>query len=76
MVDILRIIVTPTHQQSHLHQKSGLNVKRLEEITMEAMANWFNDEEQPENAEKKPLVEEIFKVARAEERCINGELGM
>jgi succinate dehydrogenase flavin-adding protein (antitoxin of CptAB toxin-antitoxin module) len=43
---------------------------------MEAMANWFNDEEQPENAEKKPLVEEIFKVARAEERCINGELGM
>jgi hypothetical protein len=51
-------------------------VKRLEEVTMEAMANWFNDEEHPKNAEEKLIVEEIFKVARAEDRCRHGELGM
>ena len=43
---------------------------------MEAMANWFNDEEHPENAEEKLIVEERFKVARAEERCRHEELGM
>jgi hypothetical protein len=76
MLDVLDIIVRPAHEQIHVHQKSGHNVKRLEEATMEAMANWFNDEEHPENAEKKLLVGEIFKVARARQLCLSGELGM
>lgn len=76
MAEILRIIITPTLQQKHVLQKSGLNVERLEEVTMESMANWFNDKGHPENAEAKLIVEEIFKVARAEERYRYGELGM
>ena len=42
---------------------------------MEAMSNWFNEAEHPENLAKKPYLKEIFKVAKAEERYKNGEIG-
>jgi hypothetical protein len=42
---------------------------------MELVTNWFSDKEHPENAAKKILLKEIFKVAKAEERYKNGELG-
>ena len=69
------MIVEPYEKQHPTVQKLGLNVKKLEEVTMEAMSNWFNDKEHPENAAKKPFLKEIFKVARAEERYKNGEIG-
>lgn len=42
---------------------------------MEAMSNWFNDKDHPDNATKRPFLKEIFKVAKAEERYKNGEIG-
>lgn len=57
-------------------QKANLTVKKLEEVTMEAMSNWFNDTEHPSNAKKRPFLKEIFKVARLQERWKRGELGM
>lgn len=57
-------------------QKANLNVKKLEEVTMEAMSNWFNDTDRPANSKKRPFLKEIFKVARLQERWKNGELGM
>lgn len=69
------MIVEPFHKQCLTVQKLGLNVKKLEEVTMEAMNNWFNDPEHPENNAKKPFLREIFKVAKVEERYKNGEIG-
>lgn len=50
-------------------------MKKLEEVTMEAMSNWFNDKEHAENAQKRIFLKEIFKVAKAQERYKNGEIG-
>jgi Cft2 family RNA processing exonuclease len=42
---------------------------------MEAMSNWFNDKEHPDNASKRNLLREVFKVAKVEESYRNGEIG-
>jgi hypothetical protein len=69
------MIVEPTENQCLTVQKLGLNIKKLEEVTMEAMSNWFNDKDHPENASKRPFLKEIFKVAKTEERYKRGEVG-
>ena len=75
LVHILRMIIEPRERQHITVQKLGLDVKKLEEVTMEAMSNWFNDKEHPENSQKRPFLKEIFKIAKAEERYKNGEIG-
>ncbi|KAH6708871.1 hypothetical protein BKA61DRAFT_490671, partial [Leptodontidium sp. MPI-SDFR-AT-0119] len=37
---------------------------------------WFKDPENPENMFRAPLIRELFKVAKHEERFKNGEIGM
>ncbi|KUJ12889.1 uncharacterized protein LY89DRAFT_196326 [Mollisia scopiformis] len=74
LIHILRMVVEPANQQHPSIEKFGLNVRKLEEVTMEAMNNWFNDKEHPDNAQKKPFLKEIFKIARAEEKYKNGEI--
>jgi hypothetical protein len=74
VVSIVEMVTRPYADQPAAIQKAGLNVKKLEEITMEAMSNWFNDKEHPKNAAKRPFLREIFKVARFQERYRNGEL--
>ncbi|TAQ83041.1 hypothetical protein B7494_g8635 [Chlorociboria aeruginascens] len=74
-VHILRLVVQPNHLQHHSIQKLNLDVKQLEEVTMEAMARWFEDKDNPANAEKKPFLREIFRVAKYEQRCLHGEIG-
>jgi len=69
------MVVAPAREQWESVSKFGLNVKKLEEVTMEATSNWFNDKEHPNNAKKKPYLREIFKVAKAEERFNRGECG-
>ncbi|CZR65254.1 uncharacterized protein PAC_15154 [Phialocephala subalpina] len=76
LIHILRMVVKPSYQQYPTIQKLDLNVKKLEEVTMEAISNWFSDKEHPENALKKPILKEIFRIARAEERYLNGEIVM
>jgi hypothetical protein len=68
------MLVEPQEKQCVSVQKLGLNIRKLEETTMESMANWFSDKEHPENAAKKVFLKEIFKVAKAEERYKNGEI--
>jgi hypothetical protein len=74
LIHILRMIVEPYPRQHPSVQKLKLNIKKLEEITMEAMSNWFNDKDHPENAKKKPYLKEIFKVAHLEARVKANEL--
>lgn len=70
------MIVEPNEQQHQDIQKSNLNVRKLEEITTEALSAFFADKENPTNARKKPYLNEIFKVAKQEERFRNGEIGI
>ena len=75
LTHILRLIVEPTHKQHHDVQKSCLDVKKLEEVTTEALSSFFSDTENLLNKKKRPFLNEIFKVARYEERFRNGEIG-
>lgn len=42
---------------------------------MDALSTWFADKENPANATKQPLLKELFKLARAEERYKDNEIG-
>ncbi|KAF8858628.1 hypothetical protein BDZ45DRAFT_393465 [Acephala macrosclerotiorum] len=75
LIHILRMVVQPVKNQQPAVQKQGLNIRKLEEITMEAMSNWFADLQHPENSLKGPSLKEIFKIAKAEERYLNQEIG-
>jgi hypothetical protein len=70
------MIAIPREKQCATVQKLGLNIRKLEEATMVSISNWFNDKEHPENAAKQVFLEEIFNVAKAEERYNNGEIGI
>ena len=74
LAHILRLVVEPNAKQHADIQKLGLNVKKLEETTNEALSAFFMDNET--NAKKRPYLNEIFKMARQEERLKNGEIGM
>ena len=69
------MIIEPYEKQCPIIKKGRLNVAKLEEVTMETMSGWFNDPEHPGNIRKRPYLKEIFKVAKAEERYKNGEIG-
>lgn len=73
LAHILRLVVEPNGKQHSDIRKLGVNVKKLEETTAEALSSFFLDNEA--NARKKPYLNEIFKVARQEERFKNGEIG-
>jgi len=75
LVHILRMIVQPYSKQHPSVQKGGLTVRKLEEVTNEAMSIFFNDTDHPQNRNKKAYLKEIFKVAKMEERYLNGEIG-
>lgn len=53
----------------------NLDVSKLSDITMDALSTWFADKENPANAAKQPLLKELFKLAKAEERYKAGEIG-
>lgn len=69
------MIVQPPEKQHPSIQKVSLTVQKLEEATNEAMSTWFADPEHPENRQKKGYLKEIFKVAKLEQRYLNGEVG-
>jgi hypothetical protein len=70
------LIIEPHTTQCEPVRKLGLTVKKLEETTWECLSNWFNDKDNLDNANKRPFLKEIFKVARTQERYKNGEIGM
>jgi hypothetical protein len=70
-VHILRLIINPDPDKAQ--NIKNINIKKLEELTNEAMSNWWNEKD---NLLKRPFLKEIFKVAKQEERYRNGELGM
>jgi hypothetical protein len=69
------MVIEPNATQHPDIQKLNLTVKKLEEVTTDALSTFFSDKENNNNAKKKPFLKEIFKVARMEERYRNGEIG-
>ena len=71
---ILSLVIEPNENQHPDVKKLQLNVKKLEECTNEALSGFYA--ESPTNSSKKQFLNEIFKVARQQERYKNGEIGM
>ena len=75
LVHILKLVVQPMHSQHEAIASAKLNVDKLESITEEALSAFFNDNELPGNAKKRPFLKELFKVARKEEQFMDGGIG-
>lgn len=75
MNHILRLVVKPREKQHPDIQRLNVNVAKLESAAMEALSAWFADTESPNNAKKRPILKEIFKVAKMEEKYKNNEIG-
>jgi hypothetical protein len=69
-VHILRLVINADPDKTP--NIKNINIRKLEELTNEAMSNWWNEKD---NVLKRPFLKEIFKVAKQEERYRNGELG-
>lgn len=53
-------------------------MNKLREATDEALSSFFStegDRASQKNSQKKPFLDEIFKIAKLEERYLNGEIG-
>ncbi|GAB1320249.1 hypothetical protein MFIFM68171_10459 [Madurella fahalii] len=73
LVHILKLVVEPHEKQHPDIQKVDVNVAKLECITMEQLSTWFADRN-TNNARKKPILQEIFKVAKMEEKYKRNEI--
>jgi hypothetical protein len=69
------MVVEPNERQHKDIRKLHLNITKLEEVTTEALSSFFADKDNSKNAEKKPYLKEIFRVATQEERFRAGEIG-
>lgn len=54
---------------------SVITVAKLETAATEALSSWFSDPTKPRNAKKRPLLKELFRVAKMEESYKKGEIG-
>ncbi len=51
-----------------------MNLSTLEAVTFEALSSFFSDKEKPQNKGKKPLLKDVFKIARQEARYKDNEI--
>lgn len=65
------MIVDPEDQPPEI-QTLDINVATLESASMRSLDKFFED---PGNAYKKPVLEELFKLAKIEERYMRKEIG-
>lgn len=68
------MVVEPNDHQHPDIRKLGLNVKKLEECTNEALSGFYAESET--HSGKKQYLNELFRVARQQERYKHGEIGM
>lgn len=69
------MIVEPQHKQHPAIRALKVNVDKLEAVTFDALSTWFTDSQAPRNMSKKPILQELFKVARLEERFKDDGVG-
>ncbi|KAL5604444.1 hypothetical protein BROUX41_002416 [Berkeleyomyces rouxiae] len=74
LAHILRLISAPPEKQLPDVRKSNLKIRRLEEVTLDALSGFFADKDNPTNIRKRPFLAELFSVAKQEERYLRGEI--
>ena len=50
--------------QLSMRKLEGLSVAKLEAAAIESLTNWFGDNSESKNAEKRSILKELFKVAK------------
>ncbi|KAK0646267.1 hypothetical protein B0T16DRAFT_157783 [Cercophora newfieldiana] len=74
LVHILRLVIAPNAEQHPDIAKLNIDIAKLEEVTMESLSGFFNENDKNNNSKKKPYLKEIFRVAGHEERFRRGEI--
>ncbi|KAI0390253.1 hypothetical protein F5Y17DRAFT_471974 [Xylariaceae sp. FL0594] len=74
LTHILRLVVEPPATQHESVLRANMDLVKLEAVTFEALSVWFSDQNAPNNSKKKPILQEIFRVARQERRFKLGEI--
>ncbi|KAL2262848.1 hypothetical protein VTK26DRAFT_9296 [Humicola hyalothermophila] len=74
LVHILRMVVEPRERQHPDIQRLDVNVAKLEDVSMEALRQFFNDPAKPSNEKKRSILRELFKVAKLEEQYRRNEI--
>ncbi|KAK4683127.1 hypothetical protein QC764_122405 [Podospora pseudoanserina] len=72
LVHLIRLITEPHHRQHPEIQEANFDIGRLESVVMETISTWFQEE--PRNGAKRPILEEIFHVAKAEASFKAGQI--
>jgi hypothetical protein len=69
------MIIDPKTRPPSIQRLGEITVAKLEAAAMDSLANFFADTSKPKNAKKKPILKELFKVAKMEERYKRNEIG-
>ena len=72
---ILRLIINPETRTPGIQKVGVITVAKLEVAAMDSLATWFADPNKPKNARKRPILKELFRVAKMEERYKRNEIG-
>ncbi|KAK3902533.1 hypothetical protein C8A05DRAFT_33763 [Staphylotrichum tortipilum] len=71
---ILNLVINPEIQPPSMQRLEGLCVEKLETAAMESLSVFFQDPTKPRNARKRPILKELFRVARMEEKFRRDEI--
>ena len=64
-------MITQPHEKQHPSvKKAGLTARKLEKVSKESLLSWFEDPDCYHNGKKRKHLEDIFAVAKAEERYL------
>ena len=69
------MIIDPKTWPPSIQQLGEITVAKLEAAAMESLSNFFADTSKPQNANKRPILKELFRVAKMEERYKGNEIG-
>jgi hypothetical protein len=73
--DILRYITNPATRPPSIQKLGVITVAKLEVAAFDSLENWFADPNKPKNARKRPILKELFRVAKMEEKYLRNEIG-
>ncbi len=71
----MTLVIHTDRQPPSMQRLEGLCVTKLETAATESLSAFFQDPTKPGNAHKVPILKELFRVARAEEKFKRNEIG-
>lgn len=67
--------IDPKLRPPSVQRLGEITVAKLEAAAMESLFSFFSDTSKPKNGKKKPILKELFRVAKLEEKYLRGEIG-